>query len=240
MLKNPFFLRCFLFFLEPYREDNGGAVARHKRNCAQRASQPHRHHVLLFKLRERIQHESCVKAEYLQKDENGNYSEWGCYYAHCDNRLSSRSKLDRNTVIFGHSASNCDPDGPKLTKLHRYMDADYVKENPYVYLSVKGEDMVFQITACFITDIDFDYIAPNPTGEELTNFFEQVAKKNCLEFDGVTFGEEDTVLTLSTCCRKYDEYNTGNQRLVLMAKLLPEGAVAQDFTVRLAPEPEMP
>ena len=179
-------------------------------------------------------------AYYLQKDENGNYSEWGCYYAHCDNHLSSRSKLDRNTVIFGHSASNCDPDGPKLTKLHRYMDADYVKENPYIYLSVKGEDMVFQITACFITDIDFDYIAPNPTGEDLTNFFEQVAKKNWLEFDGVTFGEEDTMLTLSTCCRKYDEYNTGNQRLVLMAKLLPEGAIAQDFTVRLAPEPEMP
>ena len=179
-------------------------------------------------------------AYYLQKDENENYSEWGCYYAHCDNHLSSRSKLDRNTVIFGHSASNCDPDGPKLTKLHRYMDADYVKENPYIYLSVKGEDMVFQITACFITDIDFDYIDPDPTGEELTNFFEQVAKKNWLEFDGVSFGEEDTVLTLSTCCRKYDEYNTGNQRLVLMAKLLPEGAIAQDFTVRLAPEPEMP
>ena len=36
----------------------------------------------------------------LQKDENGNYSEWGCYYAHCDNHLSSRSKLDRNTVIL--------------------------------------------------------------------------------------------------------------------------------------------
>ena len=119
-------------------------------------------------------------------------------------------------------------------------NADYVKENLYIYLSVKGDDMVFQITACFITDIDFDYIAPDPTGEELTNFFEQVAKKNWLEFDGVTFGEEDTVLTLSTCCRKYDEYNTGNQRLVLMAKLLPEGAIAQDFTVRLAPEPEMP
>ena len=67
-----------------------------------------------------------------------------------------------------------------------------------------------------------------------------MAKKHWLEFDGVTFGEEDTVPTLSTCCRKYDEYNTGNQRLVLMEKLLPEGAIAQDFTVRLAPEPEMP
>lgn len=48
------------------------------------------------------------------------------------------------------------------------------------------------------------------------------------------------MLTLSTCCRKYDEYNTDNQRLVLMAKLLPEGAIAQDFTERLTPEPEMP
>ena len=79
-----------------------------------------------------------------QKDENGNYSEWGCYYAHCDNRLSSRSKLDRNTVIFGHSASNCDPDGPKLTKLHRYMDADYVKGNPYVYSSMISSTILSQ------------------------------------------------------------------------------------------------
>ena len=172
--------------------------------------------------------------------ENGNYSEWGCYYAHCDNRLSSRSKLDRNTVIFGHSASNCDPDGPKLTKLHRYMDADYMKENPYVYLAVKGEDMVFQITACFITDIGFDYIAPDPTGDDLVSFFETVARKNWLDFDGVTFSEEDTVLTLSTCCRKYDKANTGNQRLVVMAKLLPEGATAQDFSVSLVDDPKCP
>ena len=179
-------------------------------------------------------------AYYLQKDENGNYSEWGCYYAHCDNRLSSRSKLDRNTVIFGHSVSNCDPDGPKLTKLHRYMDADYMKENPYVYLAVKGEDMVFQITACFITDIGFDYIAPDPTGDDLVSFFETVARKNWLDFDGVTFSEEDTVLTLSTCCRKYDKANTGNQRLVVMAKLLPEGATAQDFSVSLVDDPKCP
>ena len=55
--------KSFLFFFEPYREDNGGAVARHEQDRAQRAGQPHCHHVLLFKLRERIQHESCVKAE---------------------------------------------------------------------------------------------------------------------------------------------------------------------------------
>ena len=46
-----------------------------------------------------------------------------------------------------------DPDGVRFTKLHRYMDADFVKENPYIYLSVDGDDLIFQITALFITTI---------------------------------------------------------------------------------------
>ena len=95
---------------------------------------------------------------YLKLDENGEYAMWGCYYAHCENQIGGRDKLDKNTTIFGHSASNCDPDGVRFTKLYRYMDADFVKENPYIYLSVDGDDLIFQITALFITDIEFDYI----------------------------------------------------------------------------------
>ena len=156
------------------------------------------------------------------------------------NKIGGRDKLDKNTTIFGHSASNCDPDGVRFTKLYRYMDVDFVKEHPYIYLSVDGEDMIFQITALFVTDIGFDYIEPDPAGDDLTSFFETIARKNWLDFDGVTFSEEDTVLTLSTCCRKYDKANSGNQRLVVMAKLLPEGATAQEFSVSLVDSPEMP
>ena len=100
--------------------------------------------------------------------------------------------------------------------------------------------MIFQITALFVTDIGFDYIAPDPPGDDLPSFFAPIARKNWLDFDGVTFSEEDTVLTLSTCCRKYDKANSGNQRLVVMAKLLPEGATAQEFSVSLVDSPEMP
>ena len=67
-----------------------------------------------------------------------------------------------------------------------------------------------------------------------------MATKNWLNFDGVTINQEDKLLTLSTCCRMFDEANTGDQRLVLMAKLLPEGAVTQDVTVSLVENPEMP
>ena len=177
---------------------------------------------------------------YLNRDELREYSTWGCYYADCRNHLSGRDALDTNTVIYGHSANDCDPDGVRFTKLHRYMDADFVKENPYIYLSVDGDDLIFQITALFITDIGFDYIDPNPMGSKLTEFFQTVEKKNWLDIDGVTFSEGDTFLTLSTCCRKYDKTNSGNQRLVVMAKLLPEGATEQAFTVKLVKKPEMP
>ena len=87
-------------------------------------------------------------------------------------------------------------------------------------------------------DIGFDYIDPNPMGSKLTEFFQTVEKKNWLDFDGVTFSEGDTFLTLSTCCRKYDKTNSGNQRLVVMAKLLPEGATEQAFTVKLVKKPD--
>ena len=120
------------------------------------------------------------------------------------------------------------------------MDADFVKEHPYIYLSVDGEDMIFRIVALFVTDIGFDDIAPDSTGDDLTSFFETVARKNWPDFDGVTFSEKDTILPLSTCCRKYDDANTGNQRLVVLAKLLPEGATAQEFSVSLVDDPELP
>ena len=43
--------------------------------------------------------------------------------------------------------------------------------------------MIFQITTLFVTDIGFDYIAPNPTGDDLTSFFETVVLLSKGEID---------------------------------------------------------
>ena len=32
---------------------------------------------------------------YLKLDENGEYAMWGCYYAHCENEIGGRDKLDK-------------------------------------------------------------------------------------------------------------------------------------------------
>ena len=82
---------------------------------------------------------------YLKLDENGEYAMWGCYYAHCENETGGRDKLDKNTTIFGHSASNCDPDGVRFSKLYRYMDADFAKEHPYISVQI---NMILTTVAC--------------------------------------------------------------------------------------------
>ena len=127
---------------------------------------------------------------------------------------------------------------PTVNRQAELADAKSRNPDAVAWLYIPGaevDDPVMQAE-----DIGFDYIDPNPMGSKLTEFFQTVEKKNWLDIDGVTFSEGDTVLTLSTCCRKYDKANTGNQRLVVMAKLLPEGATEQAFTVKLVKKPEMP
>ena len=173
---------------------------------------------------------------YLQRTFEGEYSVWGCYFADYLNTLNSRGNLDVNTIIYGHSYKTEDPNERKFTQLFHYCDIDFVRDNPYIYLSVNGEDLIFQVCAVFFTDIDFDYINPKPPED----FYTTVAAKNEFIFDGLSLVPGDKVLTLSTCSHRYDTENTRNQRLVIMGKLLPEGAQAQDIAVTPNPSPERP
>ena len=127
---------------------------------------------------------------------------------------------------------------PTVNRQAELADAKSRNPDAVAWLYIPGaevDDPVMQAE-----DIGFDYIDPNPMGSKLTEFFQTVEKKNWLDIDGVTFSEGDTFLTLSTCCRKYDKTNSGNQRLVVIAKLLPEGATEQAFSVKLVKKPEMP
>lgn len=177
---------------------------------------------------------------YLNHDEIGNYAAWGCYYADYLNDLSDRAVLDTNTVIYGHSYKTEEPNERKFTQLFKYCDLKFVQEHPYIYLSVNGEDLVFQLSAVFFTDIDFDYINPEPCGDDLTAFFDTIELKNEFIFDGLDFGIGDKVLTLSTCSHRYDVNNTRNQRLVVMAKLLETDATERAVTVKVNPNPKRP
>ena len=177
---------------------------------------------------------------YLHRDETGSNDVWGCYFVDYWNDLSSRNALDTNTVIYAHSYKTEDPNERKFTQLFKYCDLSFVQKHPYIYLSVKGEDLAFAVSAVFFTDIAFNYTIPQPAGEDLTSFFANVARKNEYAFNGLDFGPMDKILTLSTCAYRYDQKDTGNHRLVVMAKLLAQGESAQKITVSAKANPERP
>lgn len=99
---------------------------------------------------------------YLHRDEYGKSSTWGCYYADylCD--LSSRDALNTNTIIYSHAYKDESPDERKFTQLFHYCDIDFVRENPYMYLSIHGEDLAFQVAAVFSPASTSTISIPNP------------------------------------------------------------------------------
>lgn len=101
--------------------------------------------------------------------------------------------------------------------------------------------MIFQIVAVFVTDTEFDYVRPEfETKKERTEYLETVARKNLFAIDGAATEDGDKLLTLSTCCTLYDKVGTGDQRLVVAAKLLPTAAEEAPYAVQDAKFPELP
>lgn len=174
--------------------------------------------------------------DYLRRNETGNDDVWGCYFADSYSNLASKDTLLQNTVIYGHSESTENPDGKRFTQLFRYLDLEFVKENPCIYLTV-GEDVLsFQIFSVFFTDTNFYYIDPNPTDQGFKKFMTEVNAKNEFAVEGMEVTEFDKLLTLSTCAYRYDTEKTGNHRLVVMARLVDENTQMPRITANLNPQ----
>ena len=87
---------------------------------------------------------------YLQKDENGSFSEWGCYYAHCDDHLGSRSPMpprESKRVIYAKSEFSIVAatyfyyvglDEPMLQELNR-LDAIFTQKTAALFFCKQAE-----------------------------------------------------------------------------------------------------
>ncbi len=178
-------------------------------------------------------------SDYLTLDENGNYSVWGSCFADYYANLTSPDSLIQNTVIYGHAENPENPDGEKFSQLFRYTELDFMQENPYIYLTVGDETLVFEIFAVFYTDIDFYYINPYPNNDDFDTFINTVQAKNEYVFSDIEVTDQDKLLTLSTCSHKYDYENTRDQRLVVMGKLV-DATTESAPNILLNPSPERP
>lgn len=156
---------------------------------------------------------------YERRDERQNYDIYGCYFMDYECPVSTREVLEPNTVIYGHSAPNDNPDGKRFSKLFRFTNPAFATDHPCIHLATEDERMMWQIFAVFYTDTSFDYIRVHISGEQMKELADQAKKLSIYDY-GVEITPEDKILTLSTCSDHYGK--DGTHRFVVMARLMPE------------------
>ncbi len=175
---------------------------------------------------------------YLRLNEKKEQNIYGCYFADYTCSFGSREELSQNTIIYGHSDLKDDTDGPKFSQLLRFTKEEFAKANPYVYFSTLQDQMTWQIFAVFYTDTGMDYIESQFSGGEFAALVAEAKQKSLYQYD-VEVGEEDKILTLSTCTVKYGERR--DQRFVVMAKLMPKDHVpVKTASLQANPNPRQP
>ncbi|MBR3935890.1 MAG: class B sortase [Oscillospiraceae bacterium] len=191
---------------------------------------------------------------YDKRDIKGNKvpnSYWinGAYYTHFRNLTGdTAADLSLNTVIFGHSDlgltnlsyANDDPTGPLFSQLFNFKDPSFAEKTPYIYLTLPGEDTVWEVFSVFYNDAKAEnknftqwykkntknagslwYIEPNPEEAEYEAMLEAVQRRSIYDYD-VEVTKDDQILTLSTCTVAYGLNARSNYRFVIVAKLVED------------------
>lgn len=175
---------------------------------------------------------------YLRLDEDKNYSVFGCYYADAYNTFGTIDELSKNTIIYGHSDLRDNPDGKKFSQLFKYLDENFLENNPNIFLSTSEEDMIFQVFAVFFTHIDFVYNWANPSKEVFENIIAEAKAKSEYIID-LDVKNGDKIVTLSTCTAFYVPGDQNNYRLVVMAKLVSDDMSQVKKKIEIAKNPNV-
>lgn len=173
------------------------------------------------------------KRDITGKNVSANYWIKGAYYSHLRNRFGeSLDDLSQNTVIFGHSDlglthlaySNDDPTGPLFSQLFNFKNPEFAANTPYIYLTTAAGDSVWEVFSVFYNDSNIDggkalwYIEPEP-GNAFGTVLETMKDRSLYDYE-VEVGNEDKILTLSTCTVGFGLSNRARYRFVIVAKLV--------------------
>ena len=191
------------------------------------------------------------KTFYATYDTTSNRLDWkkestgvggtGALYFHPAAKFDSREELSSNLVVFGHNIGRLDssipydsvvltdnPDGPKFGQLYKFLDEDFAKNHPYIYVSTENDNLVYQIIAVYWTEAETRprYYSSNLDSEAALEVAVDALDRSQWIYEDVELEEGDKFLTLSTCTYSFtaDVHAAEAYRYVVMAKLLPEGA----------------
>lgn len=132
-----------------------------------------------------------------------------------DYRCSRNLAANYNLVLYGHNMY----DGTMFHDVSRYLDEDFFFENPYITVTTFDGVFTYEVFAIYKADMTSDY---NRTGfadrESFLEFAYASEAKSMYHREGITFNENDRLLTLSTCTGSTSVF--WRDRYALQAKLI--------------------
>lgn len=166
--------------------------------------------------------------EYVEKNFHGEYTKYACPFVTCHNNIEN---LDDNTIIFGHHMR----DGSIFGTLSQYRTLEGYKKAPVISFNTIYQDYDFKVIATIITNINpkddndyvFTYYWTNLNNElNHTAYLNQLSQRSLYD-TGVDVLPSDKLLTLSTCCKDFED-----ARLVVVARLVRPGESSEVDTSR--------
>lgn len=149
---------------------------------------------------------------YLNHDMAGNKVSSGSIFTQHYNGLDF---MDNHTVLYGHNMKN----GTMFKALHKYMDAEFFAENPYIYIYTEENTFAYEIFGAYEYNDEHLLLSYDMEDEEVYGqYLEEVMaiSDSMGHFNrGLSLDRKDKVITLSTCIGGRPE-----RRYLVQAKLI--------------------
>lgn len=152
---------------------------------------------------------SVVKGEdnnfYLTHDFNKEYNISGWVFGDYRNKFDG---TDKNIILYGHNMK----DGSIFGSLKTVLTEEWYKneDNLFIPFSTEKENMMFRIFSIYQIEPEDYYIETEFKGNEFFSFVNIIKSRSIYDF-GLSLGNNDKILTLSTCT------DDGQKRIVVHA-----------------------
>lgn len=181
---------------------------------------------------------------YNEKDYYKQPSKNGVIWADTATKFGDRTKISKNTVLYGHNWTNYgsnpkigDSNDVMFGQLTSFHHLNFAKQTPYIHYSTEDEKMLFKVFAVFYTETAFNYIASDPEPGSMLYIIEEAKRRSKFAYD-VDVRTTDRILTLSTCTRAYGP--SSDQRFVVMARLMREDEEVKEVKITDNPNHKKP
>lgn len=182
------------------------------------------------------------KSFYERRDEKKNYAFDGSIFGADGVKFGNREEISNNMILHGHNLDD-NPNGKRFAQLMKFLNIEFAKKTPYIYISTQEDNLIYEIYAVFFTDLEFECYWIGLGEREQEEMINGAKERSEYIYDVKTTGN-DKIVTLSTCTYKYGVYRSigqENTRFVIQGRLIDnDQKLKQTAKLIKNPSPKQP